>query len=68
MKYGYTPNGAARLAIDAIVEFYPDFSGAIVVVDKYGHHGAACHGFNKFPYSIANSELNKVSVLFTDCT
>jgi len=68
MKYGYNPSSAARLAIETIAQFYPDFSGAIIVVDKYGHYGAACHGFNKFPYSIASSNHDKVSVLYEDCT
>lgn len=68
LKFGYNPQGAAKLAIASIVQFYPDFSGAIIVVNKYGHYGAACHGFDKFPYSIANSEHDKVSIEYTKCT
>lgn len=51
-----------------ITQFYPDFNGAIVAVDKYGYHGVACHGFDKFPYSIGNPKYDKVSVLYANCT
>lgn len=68
MKYGYNPKNAAELAIQTIVQYYSNFSGAIIVIDKYGHYGAACHGFDKFPYSIANSEHFAVSILYINCT
>lgn len=68
MKYGFTPTEAAKLAIKTIIPHYSNFSGAVIVIDKYGHYGAACHGFDKFPYSIANSEYDKVSVLYINCT
>lgn len=68
MKYGYEPTDAARLAIDTIAQYYPDFSGAVIVIDKYGHYGAACHGMEDFPYSVANSKYEKVSVIYIDCT
>lgn len=68
MHYGYTPTEAAKLALNTITKYYPDFSGGIIVVDKFGHYGAACHGLDKFPYSIANSEHDKVSILYADCT
>lgn len=68
MQFGYNPSKAAKLAINMIVQYYSDFSGAVVVVDQYGHYGAACHGFDTFPYSIANSEHDSVSVLYINCT
>lgn len=68
MKFGYNPKEAGELAIKSIVQYYPEFSGAIIVVDKYGHYGAACHGFEKFPYSIANSNFDEVLVLYAECT
>ncbi|VVC35343.1 Peptidase T2, asparaginase 2,Nucleophile aminohydrolases, N-terminal [Cinara cedri] len=68
LKNGYNPKGAAKSAIDTIVQFYPNFSGAIIVIDRYGHYGAACHGFDKFPYSIANSEQDNVSIKYIECT
>lgn len=68
MKYGYNPKDAASLAIQTIVPYYSDFSGAIIAVDKYGHYGAACHGLDKFPFSIANSEYFTVSTLYINCT
>lgn len=68
MKYGYNPKGAANLAIQTISQYYPYFNGAIIVIDKYGHYGAACHGFDQFPYSIANSKNNEVSIFYVNCT
>lgn len=68
MKYGIYPTEAAQLAIDTITNYYPDFSGAVIAVNKYGDYGAACHGFNRFPYSIANPKLNNVSILYITCT
>lgn len=68
MRYGYKPTDAARLAIDTIAQYYPDFSGAVVVIDMHGHYGAACHGIDKFPYSVANTKNEKVSVEYIDCT
>jgi len=68
MKYGHSPTLAAQLAIDMIANYYPHFSGAVIAVNKYGDYGAACNGFDIFPYSIANPEHNKVSILFVACT
>ncbi|CAH1709696.1 unnamed protein product [Aphis gossypii] len=68
MKHGHPPKHAAQLVIDQIAKYYPDFSGAVIAVNNYGYYGAACHGFDKFPYSIANPEQNKVSILYTTCT
>ncbi|XP_050443621.1 N(4)-(Beta-N-acetylglucosaminyl)-L-asparaginase-like [Adelges cooleyi] len=67
MKYGYSPGGAAILAMHTIAEYYPEFKGAIVVVNKLGQHGAACYGFDSFPYSIANNEHNRVLVMYAKC-
>lgn len=68
MKDGDHPKNAARLVINTIAKYYPDFSGAVIAVNNYGQYGAACHGFDKFPYSIANPEQNKVSILYATCT
>jgi len=68
MKDGDHPKNAARLVINTIAKYYPDFSGAVIAVNNYGQYGAACHGFDKFPYSIANPEQNKVSILNATCT
>jgi len=68
MKYGNNPTEAAQLAIDTIANYYPDFSGAVIAVNKYGNYGAACHGFDRFPYSIANHEHNNVSIFYITCT
>jgi len=68
MEYGVTPEEAARRAIAPIIRHYPKFSGALVAVNKTGHHGASCHGFGKFGYSVASPMLDKVSVIYVDCT
>lgn len=68
MKHGHLPKNAAQLVIDTIAKYYPDFSGAVIAVNNYGHYGAACHGFDKFPYSIANLEQNNVTIHYTTCT
>jgi len=68
MKYGSIPTEAAQLALKMIVNHYEDFSGAVIAVNKYGHHGAACYGFDRFPYSVANFTYDKVTTLHVTCT
>lgn len=68
MKYNHDPTSAVRLAIDTIAQYYPEFSGAVVAVDKYGQYGAACHGIDEFPYSVASHNNYNVSVIYVKCT
>jgi N4-(beta-N-acetylglucosaminyl)-L-asparaginase len=56
------PDDAARLSLQRIANFYPNFVGGIVVVDKYGNYGAACHGIKDFPFSIASAKTGSVIV------
>ncbi|XP_050522065.1 N(4)-(Beta-N-acetylglucosaminyl)-L-asparaginase-like [Daktulosphaira vitifoliae] len=67
MKQGYSPEGAAILAMNTIADYYPEFTGAIVVVDKFGNYGAACYGLESFPYSVASSEHSHVTVMHVKC-
>ncbi|GAU98464.1 hypothetical protein RvY_09606 [Ramazzottius varieornatus] len=52
MAQGIEPEAAAEESLKKITQFYPDFSGAVVAVDRRGNHGAACHGFESFQYSV----------------
>uniref|UniRef100_A0A182PBS1 N(4)-(beta-N-acetylglucosaminyl)-L-asparaginase n=1 Tax=Anopheles epiroticus TaxID=199890 RepID=A0A182PBS1_9DIPT len=69
MRSGVEPEEAGRQAIGRIAKYYPSFVGGIVVVTKDGRYGAACHGMNEFPYSVADgTEANgTVRVLTVKC-
>ncbi|CAM9972856.1 unnamed protein product [Choristocarpus tenellus] len=51
MRMGSSPADACTEALCAIARFYPTFQGALVCVNKEGHHGAARHGLGTFSYS-----------------
>uniref|UniRef100_A0A182U1E4 N(4)-(beta-N-acetylglucosaminyl)-L-asparaginase n=1 Tax=Anopheles melas TaxID=34690 RepID=A0A182U1E4_9DIPT len=69
MRNGVGPTEAGQQAIARIAKYYPSFVGGIVVVTKEGRYGAACHGMNEFPYSVADgTEANgAVRVLTVKC-
>ncbi|XP_071537975.1 N(4)-(Beta-N-acetylglucosaminyl)-L-asparaginase-like [Panulirus ornatus] len=67
MRSGLTPHKAAEKALWQIVSYYPDFMGAIVATSINGKYGAACHGLDKFPYAVANPELQSVTVMSVPC-
>lgn len=67
MRNGLTPDEAGRKALQRISQHYPKFVGGIVVVDKFGNYGAACHGIDQFPFSIYHPGLKKVLVEKRDC-
>ena len=60
---GMSPTEAARDAISRIVRKFPDFSGAIVAVNIQEEHGAATHGFQRFPYSYRLMHDNETHVV-----
>eukprot|EP00756_Hemistasia_phaeocysticola_P011028 Hpha_TRINITY_DN15078_c1_g1::TRINITY_DN15078_c1_g1_i2::g.123622::m.123622/K01444/AGA, aspG; N4-(beta-N-acetylglucosaminyl)-L-asparaginase len=62
MRQGLSPTAAAEAALRRIVDKYPDFSGSIVAMDKYGRYGAATHGYT-FPVSVASPSLGGVEVV-----
>ncbi|PVD34684.1 hypothetical protein C0Q70_05961 [Pomacea canaliculata] len=64
---GMTPDVAAQKAIEPIVRYYPNFTGAIIVADTKGAFGAACHGLDKFHFSVASPSTGKVLVMETSC-
>ncbi|CAD6185149.1 unnamed protein product [Caenorhabditis auriculariae] len=51
MKHGNKPTKAAKKVINHMLTYFPDFQGAIVTVNRYGEHGAACSNFKKFMYT-----------------
>ncbi|KAG7153285.1 N(4)-(Beta-N-acetylglucosaminyl)-L-asparaginase-like [Homarus americanus] len=67
MRNGLAPDKAAETALRQIASYYSNFMGAVVAVTISGEYGAACHGFDKFPYSVVNSELKTVTVMNVPC-
>lgn len=67
MRNGMSPTNAASDAIQRIAKYYANFVGAIIAIDKYGNHGAACHGLASFPYSVKNSAMSEVQVIHVAC-
>ncbi|XP_064637165.1 N(4)-(Beta-N-acetylglucosaminyl)-L-asparaginase-like [Lineus longissimus] len=68
MRRGLDPEAASHAALKRILRFYPKFSGAIVAVNKTGSYGAACHGFDKFPYCVISPKSGAVKILTEVCT
>ncbi|XP_050080727.1 putative N(4)-(beta-N-acetylglucosaminyl)-L-asparaginase CG1827 [Anopheles maculipalpis] len=69
MRSGLSPAEAGQQAIRRIAKYYSSFVGGIVVVTKDGEYGAACHGMEEFPYSIADGTVanGDVRVLTVKC-
>ncbi|KAK9876636.1 hypothetical protein WA026_014015 [Henosepilachna vigintioctopunctata] len=59
MRRGRSPNEAAGIAISRIAEKFPNFSGALIAVNKRGEYGAACNGIETFPYCVADLQIGK---------
>lgn len=53
MRRGSTPEEASSTAISRIAKYYPDFSGAVIAVNKNGDYATACNGMTSFPYIVA---------------
>ncbi|GBN68377.1 N(4)-(Beta-N-acetylglucosaminyl)-L-asparaginase, partial [Araneus ventricosus] len=67
MRHGMSPTDAAQDSIKRIIAKYPAFSGAIIAAKMNGEYGAACHGMEKFPFSVANPKFGNVTVLSVPC-
>lgn len=67
LRRGSLPGVAAAIAINRIAEKYPSFVGGIVVVNREGTYGAACHGLKNFPYTVSNKVLGQATVKTVDC-
>ncbi len=62
MRRGMPPTEACETAVRRILHHYPSYVGAVVALDKHGHHGAAAHGW-KFSYSIRSTQMRDVEVI-----
>lgn len=67
MRAGFSPRKAAEIAIYRVAQYYPDFMGAVVALNMKGEYGAACHGIDHFPYSVASTETNIVQIKTVSC-
>uniref|UniRef100_A0A336MN77 N(4)-(beta-N-acetylglucosaminyl)-L-asparaginase n=1 Tax=Culicoides sonorensis TaxID=179676 RepID=A0A336MN77_CULSO len=67
MRQGHTPKEAGKIALSRITKHYSEFMGAIVVADKNGNYGAACHGIDEFPFSVYNLASNHVQLIKIGC-
>lgn len=68
MRNGASPSKAGKIALSRIVDKYPDFFGAVLVVSKKGEIGAACNGMDKFPYSLANNNHDDSIIKYVVCS
>ncbi|VDM37113.1 unnamed protein product [Toxocara canis] len=67
MRYGETVQKAADVAILRVAKLYPNFSGALIAVNKRGEHAAACHGMPSFGYSVRESHSKGVRIVVVKC-
>lgn len=67
MRNGMSPSDATADAIQRILKHYDLFVGAILAIDKYGNHGAACHGIPSFLYSVRDGTMNNVQTRRVKC-
>ena len=63
MRLGMSPKAAAEDAIARIRQFYPTFSGAIIVVDAEGNHAGATNGPRTFPYTVQAAGMEAPEVV-----
>lgn len=57
MRNKVSPQKATAQVIRMIREKFPSFKGGLIACNKYGEFGAACNGIEKFPFTIARSDL-----------
>ncbi|TKR94634.1 hypothetical protein L596_008896 [Steinernema carpocapsae] len=67
MRNGANPTKAAQVVIYRILEYYPNFQGAVVAANKDGKFGAACGGIGTFSYSVMRQEKQGVEVHTVKC-
>ena len=68
MRRGKSPAVAAETAINRITRHYPNFFGAIIVLNNQGKFAAACNGMPSFPFYVADPHLpNGPELLTVEC-
>ncbi|VDM75743.1 unnamed protein product [Strongylus vulgaris] len=63
MRLGTKPFRAAHKAMRHILQYYPNFKGAIVAVNVRGVHGAACANLRKFQFSVGVGSSTRVETV-----
>lgn len=69
MQNHMSPARATMQVITLIKEKYPNFSGAVLAMNAAGDFGAACYGFDIFPFTVANSDVDdgRVRKFYINC-
>ncbi|CAO1399585.1 unnamed protein product [Diamesa serratosioi] len=67
LRQNLSPHEAGERALMRIANYYPNFVGGIIVTDKNGNYGAACHGLDVFPYSVYSPESKNVIIKKVKC-
>jgi hypothetical protein len=67
MRQGSTPDYACADAVRRIAKYYPQFSGAVLALTKDGRYGAACYGYDYFPYAIMEQGWIEPKVIQIPC-
>ncbi|CAF0928928.1 unnamed protein product [Brachionus calyciflorus] len=67
MRRGMTPSEATNDAIQRIIKKKPHFMGALIAADKYGNHGASCHGLEYFEYSYRTNQSRDAEIGRVKC-
>ena len=67
MRQGASPKAATETAIRRIAAKYPEFQGAVIALNKNGEYGAACYGYEFFPYCFANMRTKKAKTILLQC-
>jgi len=67
MRQGAAPDEACLDGIKRIARFYPNFTGAVVALDRNGRYGAACHGMDAFPFSVMQEGWAEPKVIEIGC-
>ncbi|KAK2184630.1 hypothetical protein NP493_258g06066 [Ridgeia piscesae] len=69
MEAGLSPTQACKVALSKITKYYPKFSGALIAATVSGEYGAACHGFQTFPYCVQSGAAGgQLKVFNVTCT
>eukprot|EP01102_Stenamoeba_stenopodia_P019666 TRINITY_DN747_c0_g2_i1.p1 TRINITY_DN747_c0_g2~~TRINITY_DN747_c0_g2_i1.p1 ORF type:complete len:376 (+),score=85.75 TRINITY_DN747_c0_g2_i1:100-1227(+) len=63
MRNGMSPTAAAEDAMQRIVKYYQDFTGAIIAMNMQGEYGAVSYGWDIFAYSIRFWNMTETMVV-----
>ncbi|KAF4530679.1 hypothetical protein B566_EDAN004918 [Ephemera danica] len=67
MRRGASPAAAAETAIRRILDKFPDAYGGVVAINILGEYGAACIGYDSFPYTVRVTGTSVPMVLTVPC-